>query len=359
MDDKNLVLERFGQILEESLNEIYIFDANTLRFLTVNRGARTNLGYTMEELSHLTPLDLKPQITPVMFTKLLEPLRSGVQEKVVFTTKHLRKDASMYPVEVHLHMSTPDPGSETFVAIILDITERINAEEALRVSDRLASLGTMIAGVAHEINTPLTTISGLSELIANDPALNTNTRQNAHEIVTQVSRTTKIIDDLLGLARVGRLSQCNVQFNKLIQQALGHLRNSQRFVGVEIVEDYDDDLPETYADPFRLEQVFVNIIRNAGDALRLVKRVRRLTICTKRAHDQIYALFTDTGNNTDSLNRVFDPFFTTKSVGDGVGLGLSVSLGIIRDHGGEITVEKVKAGTQFMVTLPLRSIPSN
>lgn len=123
-------MTRFGRILESSLNEIYIFDATTLRFLQVNRGAQENLGYSMSELVHFTPLDLKPELTPDSFEKHINPLRTGDKESTLFTTIHRRKDGSTYPVEVHLQVSNLE-SSSVFVSIIRDITERKQAGEAL------------------------------------------------------------------------------------------------------------------------------------------------------------------------------------------------------------------------------------
>ncbi len=119
----------FSSVLESSLNEIYAFDPETLRFVEVNRGARENLGYSIEELRGLSPLDLKPEFTPDSFAALLEPLRSGSDEKVEFNTFHRRKDGTEYPVEVHLQLITH--GEPIFVAIILDVTERMASERAL------------------------------------------------------------------------------------------------------------------------------------------------------------------------------------------------------------------------------------
>jgi PAS domain S-box-containing protein len=357
MSTNRNILELFGEVLEDSLNEIYVFNADTFYFNVVNRGARNNLGYTMAELSKMTPLDLKPRFTKDSFAALIGPLRSGVLQESVFTTQHRRKDGSMYPVEVHLRMSTQ--GTPAFVAIILDITERKRAEDALRAADRLSAMGTMIAGVAHEINTPLTVISGLSEMIAKDATLGAVTRQYADEVVEQSSRVARIIEDLLGLARVGQIAKSAVQINKVVQRALGHLRNSSRFNGVKFVEDYDESIPETLADRFRMEQVFVNIIRNAGDALSEVNRLRQLVIRTTWRSEQISVSITDTGVGIEDPTKVFDPFFTTKAIGDGIGLGLSVSLGIVRDHRGDITVTRVDEGTQFLVTLPVHMSPTD
>lgn len=139
---------QLGRVLETSLNEIYLFDAQTLKFSLVNRGARDNLGYTVEELQNLTPLDLKPEFDAESFAALLGPLRSGHREELEFTTLHRRKDGSHYPVEVHLQRYRGDP--EVFVAIIADITERIAAEEARRDTDQRMAL--------HVKQTPLAVI---------------------------------------------------------------------------------------------------------------------------------------------------------------------------------------------------------
>ncbi|MGD2062531.1 MAG: PAS domain S-box protein [Nitrospirota bacterium] len=122
---------QFGHLIEDSLNEVYIFDARTLRFLRVNRGARQNLGYSTEEMLLLTPLDLKPELTAETFAALTEPLRSGERDKIQITTVHRRKDGSLYPVEVHLQLSHFG-AAPAFVANITDITERSRAEEKLR-----------------------------------------------------------------------------------------------------------------------------------------------------------------------------------------------------------------------------------
>ncbi|MBI3779365.1 MAG: PAS domain S-box protein [Gammaproteobacteria bacterium] len=124
------MLSRLGRILDASSNEIYVFDANTLRFTQVNQGARRNLGYTAEELRTLTPLDLKPQLTRDSFEALLAPLRSGQEEQTAFVTTHRRKDGSTYPVEVQLHLSRSEH-PPVFVAVIQDITERKRTEERL------------------------------------------------------------------------------------------------------------------------------------------------------------------------------------------------------------------------------------
>jgi PAS domain S-box-containing protein len=145
-------------IIENSRNEIYIFDAKTLRFAEVNRAARDNLGYSMEELSCLTPLDLKPTYTPETFSALVQPLRTGTKSKIEFTTVHRRKDGSLYPVEVHLQLGVYET-RPAFIAIILDITEQKRIEAQLRES--LQEKETLLREIHHRVKNNLQIISSL------------------------------------------------------------------------------------------------------------------------------------------------------------------------------------------------------
>ncbi|NOY61059.1 MAG: PAS domain S-box protein [Calditrichaeota bacterium] len=169
---------QLGRIVDESLNEIYIFDAKTFRYLRVNLGARTNLGYTMEELYEMTPLDLKPEYTLRSFKKLVRPLLKGEKDRLHFSTKHRRKDGTLYPVEVHLQL-TSFKSSQVFVAFILDISERERAEEQIReltqaVEQSPASIVvTDIDGNIEYVNRKFEKVTGYSlhEAIGGNPRI--------------------------------------------------------------------------------------------------------------------------------------------------------------------------------------------
>ncbi len=212
----------------------------------------------------------------------------------------------------------------------------------------------MVAGVAHELNNPLTSICGLAELLAREPALTTQAQEVADEIVEQGARCSRIVGDLLGFARARPVAYQPVQVNERVRRCLDLARKARRFDDVEIIEDYDPQLPTIQADPYRLEQVFINIISNASDALRLCPSSRQLTVQTTRCGDQIQVTFTDNGPGIADPSHVFDPFYSTKPTGEGAGLGLSVSHGIVQEHGGNITAQNLPVGTRFAVRLPVR-----
>ncbi len=157
----------YYQILEESLNEIFIFDTETLKFIHANYGARKNIGYTQDELSKLTPLDLKPEFTKATFEKLIKPLRTGKEKKIQFTTVHRRKDRSLYPVEIHFQLSTFQ-SRQVFIAIILDITDRIKLQEDIIKSEKL--LRNILDGLGPHMLVALLTLDGVL-IEANRPAL--------------------------------------------------------------------------------------------------------------------------------------------------------------------------------------------
>ena len=325
------------------------------RVLRVNDAACRSLGYSRDELASMSVHDFDPDFPPQLWPDHWEELKQ--RGAMTFESRHRAKDGRVFPVEITVNYLKFGDQEYNF-AFVRDITDRKQAEEALRTADRLAAVGTVVAGVAHELNTPLTTICGRADMLSGDRSLHEAARESADMIAQQAMRCGKIVEDLLGVARAGRLSLRSVRINALVKRCLDISRCTHHFDDVEIVEEYAPDIPETTADPYRLEQVFINIIRNAGDALRGAVAVRRLTVRTQRTTDHIRVEFTDTGPGIPDPGRVFDPFYTTKEVAGGTGLGLSVSLGIVQEHGGMLSAANTGRGARFTVTLPVRRFPS-
>jgi PAS domain S-box-containing protein len=344
---------RLGRILEDSLNEIYLFDVETLQFLQVNRGARENLGYTMEELRKLTPLDLKPEFTPDSFEEIIRPLRTGERQKVQFTTVHRRKDGSLYPVDVHLQLSTL--GSvPAFIAIILDMTELKRMQEQLRHTERLAELGTLASGMAHEIGTPMNVILGRAEYLmqrSNEGA----TKKGLETIVTQVERITRIMNQLLTIARRRPVERRAMDLRRTVEDSLEIVQEQLRRRRIKVEASFGSYLPKIHADPDHMSQVLLNLILNAIHAM---PEGGSLRIDVAPVDSKVKLVVADTGCGIakEDLPKIFDPFFTTKEIGKGTGLGLTVVHGIMQDHGGSIEVtSELGHGTTFTLTLPAYS----
>ena len=356
---------RFNRVLEGSLNEIYIFDAETLRFVRVNRGARENLGYSIEELQQLTPLDLKPGFTAESWAALLEPLRSGEQEKTQFTAVHRRKDGTQYPVEVHLQLMTE--GRPVFVAIILDITERRRVEEQLRHAQKMEAVGQLAGGVAHDFNNLLQAINGYAELAQGDLDSHHPASSSIEEVAKAGVRASTLVRQLLAFSRRQVLDMKDVNLNDVLADLMKMIR---RVIGEHIaltVVPADVDAI-VRADPGQVEQVLMNLCVNARDAMpqggTITIKTETIRIGTTFCGSNPWARpghfvrlsVTDTGCGMDDniLADIFEPFFTTKGVGEGTGLGLSTVYGIIQQHDGMIKVfSKVDSGTTFEVYLPL------
>ncbi|MCH8347354.1 MAG: PAS domain S-box protein, partial [Proteobacteria bacterium] len=148
---------RLGRIVEDSLNEVYVFDAKTLKFLSVNRGARENLGYSLKELQGMTPLDIKPEYTRKSFSELIQPLQTGEKKSLQFETPHKRKDGTTYDTKAFLQLSQTGI-NPVFVAIIEDITDKKATAEHLRQAQKMEAVGNLSGGIAHDFNNILTAI---------------------------------------------------------------------------------------------------------------------------------------------------------------------------------------------------------
>ncbi|HEV2386492.1 MAG TPA: ATP-binding protein [Candidatus Acidoferrales bacterium] len=236
----------------------------------------------------------------------------------------------------------------------LDKMNRLQAH--LVMSEKLASLGELAAGAAHEINNPLTAIFGYAELLLAEPQTSGRVRAAAEKIHVQAERTRALVDNLLGFARQIAPERVILDMNSLLSSALQlrRLQLANRNVAVEF--DPEPSLPAVRGDPKLLLQVFYEIITNAADAMQ--PGGGRLAIQTRLEGASVVIDFADTGPGIEKPALVFDPFYTTKAVGKGTGLGLSVSYGIIQEHGGQITCRNLpEGGASFRIELPALVLP--
>lgn len=236
-------------------------------------------------------------------------------------------------------------------------TEAIHRAQAQLIhSEKLASLGRMAAGVAHEINSPLTGIVTFGHLLLKKFPPGTQEREDIEVIIDQANRCSTIIKGLLGFARASAAEKALTNINDVLHSSMNIVRNKADFFDIKLVTDFDPALLRVKADSSQLQQVFLNMIMNAGDAM---EGKGTLTLTTRNIsennRDFVEVVFRDTGPGIpeENLEKLFEPFFTTKPVGKGTGLGLAVSHGIIQEHGGKVTVKtKLNEGSSFYIKLP-------
>jgi PAS domain S-box-containing protein len=252
-----------------------------------------------------------------------------------------------------------DSGEEPKGTIVIfeDVTARVELESQLRHREKMASLGLLAAGVAHEVNTPLTGISSFTQMLQ-DQIPETDPRAKLLEkIERQTERASKIVNNLLNFARQGRVSFVPVRINDVVRDVLSLLDHQLTRARVKVRLELGDDLPEVMGDENKLQQVFLNLILNAQDAM---ASGGWLTIQTRSSADEppeVLAMVSDTGQgiSQEDIKRIYDPFFTTKrgAAASGTGLGLAITYGIIQEHSGHIAVESsLGQGTSFEVRLP-------
>jgi PAS domain S-box-containing protein len=247
------------------------------------------------------------------------------------------------------------PGEDTIHFLIKDIEQRKLMEQQLAQADKLASIGQLSAGIAHEINNPLGIILGYTQMLLREENSDSERHQDLKTIEKHVRTCKSIVEDLLNFARSSRPTQEMSRLNDSLSEVIAFIRHHSKLEDVNITENYDNNLPNMLLDEKKIKQVLMNLIMNAKHA---VGRKGTISVSTRFLPDTCQAMIrvSDTGHGIEKKNisRIFDPFFTTKPTGEGTGLGLSVSYGIIKNHGGNIFVESEPGnGTLFSIMLPV------
>jgi PAS domain S-box-containing protein len=323
------------------------------RVLYANDAAVREYGYSLDELTTMSVDVLVASATP---TRTKDDTARTPSHVIVAEHVHRRRDGSQFPATVALSFIRQDNGSPIgHVLSVRNLTEERRIAEQLRQSEKLAALGELVAGVAHELNNPLAGISAFAQLLLEEDALDDDQRESARLIKREADRAVGVIRDLLLFSRKAGPSSLPIDLNGLIQLTLRLRAYSLRSSGVEVETRLDPELPDLAGDDQKLQQVILNLIVNAEYAMRRAS-VKRLVVRTAREGDAVVTEISDTGTgmSEDTLQRVFEPFFTTKPPGEGTGLGLSVSYGIVEAHNGTITVDSTLGrGTTFRIVLPL------
>ncbi|HVU23713.1 MAG TPA: ATP-binding protein [Opitutus sp.] len=234
-----------------------------------------------------------------------------------------------------------------------------NTQAQLVQSEKLSAVGQFVAGVAHELNNPLTSVIGFAELLSSMEA-NEKNRRHLDLIAKSAHRCHKIVQNLLSFARQHAPERKLVAVNTLVDDVLEIMAYDLRTSNVTVKREFTDGLPKLMADPHQVQQVFVNILGNARQAIQAFRRDGEIAVRTRAADGMVRIEFQDNGPGirAENLSRIFDPFFTTKPVGKGTGLGLSLSYGIIQEHGGKISAHsEVGHGALFVIELPAATSP--
>jgi len=286
--------------------------------------------------------------TPI--ASLLEEVRtSGQRRQVDYALEDGRRR--------HLSVKAlPLGGFERGVVVVLrEVTEERLLQERLMQSEKMASVGQLVSGVAHELNNPLTGIMGFAQLLLTRD-MDERSRHEVETIQGEAERAAKIVQNLLSFARRGKAEKEQVNLNTLLERVLELRSYDLRLKNITLDLELDPELPQTMADPDQIQQVFFNIITNAEHAMLEAHGQGSLIVRSGVAGGYIRLSFADDGPGLapENLRRVFDPFFTTKKVGEGTGLGLTIAYGIIEDHGGRIRADSRRGkGATFIVDLPV------
>jgi len=244
--------------------------------------------------------------------------------------------------------------------IIEDVTRRVQLEEQLQISEKMASIGLLAAGVAHEVNTPLTGISSYTQMLLDGADPQDPRTALLEKIERQTFRAAKIVNGLLNLSRPGTADgdRIHVDINAVIGDVLSLLEHQFEVGSIKVRRELTESSTTVIGIEHQLQQVFLNLFLNARDAM---PSGGWLTITTRIDGGQLVATVSDTGSGIppEQLARIYDPFFTTKMIGRGTGLGLSITYGIVQEHDGAIRCDSaVGQGTRFTLTLPLAASES-
>ncbi len=263
-------------------------------------------------------------------------------------SERLTVDLSVIP----MHDAIPE--NSGCLIVMDDISDKIRMQDQLLQVEKLSSIGLLAAGLAHEVNTPITGISSYTQMLLKGMPDTDQRKPILEKIEKQTFRAAEIVNGLLNFARVNGTEFTDLDVNRLIQESLTLLEHQFRRSRIRVEPSLEPSVPPIYGNAGKLQQVFINLLLNAKDAM---PSGGQLVIRTRRNDSMVEVEIADTGVgiSAENIKRIFDPFYTTKKTGKGTGLGLAITYGIIQEHGGRIFVDSIpQQGTHFRVKLPTR-----
>jgi len=355
--------KKYHAIFNNIPNPVFVLDRDTLEILDCNDSVEAVYGGNKAHMTTRSFLDL---FTEEDRGRIARNLKSA---SIISQVKQHTKDGKTLFANIRISPSVY-PGKRVLLVTTSDITKRLEAEQQLIQASKMATLGEMATGVAHELNQPLSVIKTASNFFIRkvrkkEPIKEDILKTMAEEIDSHVDRASKIINHLRQFGRKSDLGLESVQINQIILKAFDIFSQQLKVRGIDTVWALQDDLPQVMVDADRLEQVFINLLINARDAImdRLEKEDpqafdKKIFLRTQSEQNKVIIDVCDTGIGIPPslVDRIFEPFFTTKEVGKGTGLGLSISYGIIKDFGGNIRVSKNEPqGTCFAISFPIKN----
>jgi len=354
--------KKYYAIFNNIPNPVFVLDKDSLQILDCNQSVTDVYGYDKSDIIQKSFLELFQEEEKGRYQTEIK------DAPVINQAKHVHRDGNILFVDIRVSPSEY-PGQKILLITTSDITQRIETEQQLSHAGKMATLGQMASGVAHELNQPLTVIKTLSSFFMKTLGHGENEKEVrlfevSKKINNNVDRAAKIINHMREFARKTEIRLEPVQINEVMEKAIDMFNQQLKVRGIEVCWDIDDQLPMIMADGDRLEQVFINLLVNARDAIEARvqstkdrKMQKRITLKTGTIRKSVVIDVSDTGSGIDEtiMGKIFEPFFTTKEVGEGTGLGLSISYGIVKDFGGNIdAVAGQEAGACFRITFPVQ-----
>lgn len=361
--ERELDLVRFANVAEYTVNPLEITDVDG-KIIYVNPAFERSSGYSREELIGKNPNIFSSHKHSKSFWKNM--WNSIAQGKVwIGEVQNRKKSGQLFYTELLVSPIVDGNGKLVgYFGIHRDKTEEKKLEQQLIHAQKMESIGLLAAGLAHEVGNPLTSISSLVQVIQRT-SVDEFTNQKLELIKSQTNRISRIIRDLVNFSRRSTYELQSTEINKILKSAIEIVRVSKKAKGIKIEERYSDKVPQLFLVPDQVQQVFINILINAIDAMcvdaslgKYFKTPAVINVQSKFENGSVDVLIQDNGIgiSEDALPRLFDPFFTTKKVGEGTGLGLWVSYNIVKSFQGEILVESEEGkGTTFIIKFPINT----
>lgn len=345
--------EQFRLVVELSPNGLLMVDEQGIIQL-VNRQVDQLFGYERAELIGQPVEILVPQRMRSRHAGDRAEFIAHSESRAMGRGRDLfgvRKDGAEFPLEIGLSPVQTSNGMRVLASVV-DISERKRNQEYLQKAERLAELGTLASGMAHEIGTPMNVILGRAEYLLQRTA-DEGMKKGLGTIITQIERITKVMNQLLAFARRRVPERRPIDLGEIVDDALEMFQERIAHSRITVEKTIEADMPPVHADRDQLIQVLINLVVNSLHAMPEGGRLR-LSLAREGSHVRLGVSDTGHGMSEEIRSKIFDPFFTTKDFGKGTGLGLTVVKGIIEEHGGTIAVESVvDKGTTFWIRLPL------